>query len=57
MTPAALKALAQAREKRLANLRAASKGSVAKSKKKNAALSAAAKARWARAKAAGKSRL
>src|SRR5881628_1126754 len=62
MTPAALRALAQAREKRWANVRAkgASGGFSAKPMKKKfsaaarAALSAAAKARWRRAKAAGK---
>jgi len=62
MTPAALNALAQARAKRWANVRAASAGPAAKPKKKfsaaaRAALSAAAKARWRKAKAAGRSAL
>src|SRR6185369_14911544 len=62
MTPAALNALAEARQKRWANVRAASGGPAAKPKKRfsaaaRAALSAAAKARWRKAKAAGKSAL
>src|SRR5260221_10457448 len=64
MTPAALRALAQAREKRWANVRAqaASGRFSAKPKKKfsaaaRAALSAAAKARWRKAKASGRTTL
>ena len=64
MTPAALNALAQARAKRWANANghAGSDNPPVKRKKRfsaavRAALSAAAKARWRKAKAAGKSAL
>ena len=64
MTPAALNALAQARAKRWANVNghAGSDNPPVKRKKRfsaaaRAALSAAAKARWRKAKAAGKSAL